>query len=436
MEPSIESAEVGQVIQNEANSGQRSTERVTEILLGEIQRGRWTGGHRLPSSRWLAQDLQVSPSAVHRALQKLAEEGFVRPRPRSGWYLAESKVINKLSRRKPRTMQGREVVFSLLNPVMHRFMDLPESWSNTIMAEVSEVLDQQGLRITLQLDEGHPTAGGLPSKCVQEITNMNEPPAGVLMFSQAHLQTFQNWLSGQKIPWVCIGRPEPQATQNFVSPDFTQLGRLAGVAFGAEGYERILYLGAPLNLLPSERERLNGFCTGYIEAAGRLPSGFSYTTVPNSPQEYGYTATLRHLESHPVPQAIVAAGDYLALGAIRALREKNLRCPEDVVVLGTTGLEIGELTEPRLTTVKQPMAEVGRQAAQLLVEMLQTNICRLPGMIFPVAFDFRDSFPLTEKIDAALRQIFGNEYSGQRNSSGAEPEAPASQPAPEPASFA
>lgn len=71
------------------------------------------------------------------------------------------------------------------------------------------------------------------------------------------------------------------------------------------------------------------------------------------------------------PTAIFAFNDEMAIGALHAAHENGLRVPEDVSVIGFDGVERGELLEPQLTTVRQPLAEMGRMAVTLVLRVLE-----------------------------------------------------------------
>jgi hypothetical protein len=96
----------------------------------------------------------------------------------------------------------------------------------------------------------------------------------------------------------------------------------------------------------------------------------------------------------------------LAIGAIQALRDFGLRCPEQVVVLGTTGLDFAGLTRPSITTIDQPMQELGKRAAEMLLQMTDKPNTAVPGVILPSRMTFRESFPATDDLIATVRAEF------------------------------
>jgi DNA-binding LacI/PurR family transcriptional regulator len=91
-----------------------------------------------------------------------------------------------------------------------------------------------------------------------------------------------------------------------------------------------------------------------------------------------------------LPDAVVCYDDKLALALMDALRDIGLRVPEDVGVVGFDGIPFAAIANPRLTTVAVPTAELGRQAARLLIDAVHTGV--LPdGVLLPVEIVVRES---------------------------------------------
>jgi len=109
-------------------------------------------------------------------------------------------------------------------------------------------------------------------------------------------------------------------------------------------------------------ERLDGYRRALI-AEGRTPD--DHLVRLDAPSvDGGYRATQAILREQP--DALFVATDPMAEGALRALRERGLQVPRDVAVVGFDGLPNGRPTDPPLTTVVQPVIEVGRTAVHLL----------------------------------------------------------------------
>lgn len=85
----------------------------------------------------------------------------------------------------------------------------------------------------------------------------------------------------------------------------------------------------------------------------------------------GYQAVRSLLQTGAHFSAIFAQNDRMAVGAIRALREANLRVPEDVSVIGVDDMPLSSYFSPALTTIRQDILSIGRQTARTLIEMIQ-----------------------------------------------------------------
>jgi LacI family transcriptional regulator len=72
-----------------------------------------------------------------------------------------------------------------------------------------------------------------------------------------------------------------------------------------------------------------------------------------------------------IPEAVFAASDALAFGAMAAIQEAGLRVPGDIAVMGFDGLAEGFDTQPPLSTVTQPVADLGREAVRMLLSLIE-----------------------------------------------------------------
>jgi LacI family transcriptional regulator len=91
------------------------------------------------------------------------------------------------------------------------------------------------------------------------------------------------------------------------------------------------------------------------------------------------------------PTAVFAAADLMAVGAIRALEEAGLRCPDDVAVVGFDDIQLAELVTPALTTIRQDAPGIGTAAGRSLVEMIENPEVVPPARMLPVKLIVRDS---------------------------------------------
>jgi LacI family repressor for deo operon, udp, cdd, tsx, nupC, and nupG len=87
--------------------------------------------------------------------------------------------------------------------------------------------------------------------------------------------------------------------------------------------------------------------------------------------ESGYSAAERLLDADARPDGVVAANDLTAVGAIARLRERGVRVPEDVAVVGYDDSELGRLYHPPVTTIAQPKYDLGRRGVELLLGRIE-----------------------------------------------------------------
>jgi LacI family transcriptional regulator len=89
--------------------------------------------------------------------------------------------------------------------------------------------------------------------------------------------------------------------------------------------------------------------------------------------EGGFDETSRLLALSDRPTAIFAFNDQMAIGAIRAARSRGLRIPEDVSIVGFDDTYEAQFVTPALTTVRQPLTEMGQAAVSLLLRLLDSE---------------------------------------------------------------
>jgi DNA-binding LacI/PurR family transcriptional regulator len=129
------------------------------------------------------------------------------------------------------------------------------------------------------------------------------------------------------------------------------------------GHHRLAFVGHHATLGPTS-EREAAFITGVRKF---VPEIEWRTEADRDSFEGGRMAAMRLLAAGFQPTAIVCVNDIMAIGVLRALREKGLRVPDDVSVTGFDNIRLAEYCEPPLTTVHIPRDEVGRLAFAALV---------------------------------------------------------------------
>jgi LacI family transcriptional regulator len=135
----------------------------------------------------------------------------------------------------------------------------------------------------------------------------------------------------------------------------------------ALGHRRIAHITGPRGWTASE-ERLEGY-RGALGAAGVLPSA-QLVAEGDFEIPTGHAAACTLLDQPEPPTAIFASNDNMAVGVLRAARERGLTVPDDLSVVGFDDSVLAPIVTPSLTTVRQPLAELGRTAVSQLMRML------------------------------------------------------------------
>jgi LacI family transcriptional regulator len=134
------------------------------------------------------------------------------------------------------------------------------------------------------------------------------------------------------------------------------------------GHRRIAQITGPRGWLATE-DRRRGYQAA-LASAGILPDpALEAEAIPEIPP--GRAAAEQLLDLPEPPTAIFAFNDNIAIGAIQAARARGIRVPEDLSVVGFDDVESAMIVTPALTTVRQPLAEMGRTAVSLLNRLLE-----------------------------------------------------------------
>ncbi|MEV1009756.1 LacI family DNA-binding transcriptional regulator [Streptomyces sp. NPDC049881] len=194
---------------------------------------------------------------------------------------------------------------------------------------------------------------------------------GVLMFSVHTDDPLPAMAAASGLPTVYGGRPGwPGAADGpgplYVDTDNRDGARQAVRHLLARGRRRIAVVTGPLDQTAAV-DRLDG----YLDAIGRDTPDPALLVHGDFTVEGGARAMAELLDRSPTPpDAVFAGNDLMATGALRVLRARGLRVPDDVAVVGYDDLEPAAWSEPALTTVRQDVRRMGELMAALLLRLL------------------------------------------------------------------
>lgn len=206
--------------------------------------------------------------------------------------------------------------------------------------------------------------------------------------TDAHLAAFQRL----KLPVVLAATEDPRGELPCVLVDNRQAAAEVMEHLIGLGHRRVAVVTG--NDPVSGESRLRGYRDSLARHGLRLDDGLVVHAEWTADQAYQAVQSL--LKRRPLPTAFAAASDLMALGVMGALHDAGLRVPEDVSVIGFDNIQLAGTVRPGLTSMAQPMYEIGSEAASLLIHCLteeDPKACRGRGgrNVLPHRLVVRDS---------------------------------------------
>ncbi|PWI44956.1 LacI family DNA-binding transcriptional regulator [Streptomyces sp. ICBB 8177] len=194
---------------------------------------------------------------------------------------------------------------------------------------------------------------------------------GVLMVSVHEDDPLPDLLEHLQMPAVLAGRRSGREAVSYVDSDNSGGARDATAHLLAQGRRAVATITGPLDMYVA-RCRLDGYRTALRETIGDAAAKAAerLCVAGDFTEEGGLRATREILQRCPEVDAIFAASDVMAAGALRALRQAGRRVPDDVALVGFDDSVIARHTDPLLTSVRQPVQEMGRTMARVLLEQI------------------------------------------------------------------
>jgi DNA-binding LacI/PurR family transcriptional regulator len=182
-----------------------------------------------------------------------------------------------------------------------------------------------------------------------------------------------------------VGRPLVASTLSYVDADNRDGARQAIDHLVKKGRRRIATIAGPPDVAPGV-DRLAGYREA-LEHHGLEPTPIVYGDFT---RPAGIHAMCRLLDHRPNLDAVFCASDLMAVGALHALRQSGRRVPDDVAVIGFDDLPLATYTQPTLTTVHQPVEEIGAVAARRLLSLMEGSDAG-PNPVLPTSLVVRQS---------------------------------------------
>lgn len=305
----------------------------------------------------IARELGISPSTVSRALKdhpdiSIATKKAVNELADKLNYQPNTVALN-LRQRKTNTIGViiPEIVHFFFSTVISGIEDVAyEAGYNVILAQSNESVEREKSDIKALFNS---RVDGLLLSISRETTNFD------------HIES----IISKGLPIVFYDRMYTNPNTSKVIVDDYVGAKEAVLHLIEQGYKRIAHLEAAPGLqIAVDRRR------GYVDALKENNMPVKETMIiecPNGSLEDGKKATKKLLSLASPPDAIFANNDLLAMGAMLSIKEKGLKIPGDIALMGFSNWFFSQLLDPPLSSVDQPGFEMGQEAARLLIRQIE-----------------------------------------------------------------
>jgi DNA-binding LacI/PurR family transcriptional regulator len=317
------------------------------------------------SRRSLTLESVAAEAGVSRATVSRVVNGGHRVSP--GTQRVVERAIQRLGYRPNRaaralaTRRTESVGLVIPEPTQHVFAD---PFFPRLVRGINEVLAGDDLQLVLLT----PATSAGEERLARYLTGGHLD--GVLLVSLHGQDPLPALLLQHGVPVVVGGRPPDGVPVSFVDVDNVGGARSAVRHLLDGGRRRIATLTGPLDMAASA-DRLEGYRSA-LAGAG-IPAEFSLEASGEFDQEVARNRTRELIERHPDIDAIFAASDPMAAGALQALRLAGRRVPDDVAVVSFDDSSFAASSEPPLTSIRQPIEEMGREMSRLLTRMVTSR---------------------------------------------------------------
>jgi LacI family transcriptional regulator len=195
------------------------------------------------------------------------------------------------------------------------------------------------------------------------------------------------------IPLVVIGRPFHTTDVNYIDVDNVNSAYCAVCHLIRLGYKRVGTIAGPANSTVG-LDRKEGYQKALNEWGYNLDE--SLITEGDFTEAGGYSAMQKLLPARP--DAIFAASDIMAIGAMRAVRETGLSIPDDIAFVGFDDLPLATIPYPQLTTVRQPVLQFGFKSVEILIDRIVNGIRPAQHIMMNTELIIRDSCGASRRV--------------------------------------
>jgi DNA-binding LacI/PurR family transcriptional regulator len=319
--------------------------------------------------------VQTVSNLINRRFHLMGEETRIRVERA----LSELAYHPNVAARTLRSARTETLCFMLLDEG-NRF--LADPMTDLVIAGIGDVARDRGYGLLIRAARPHEPDPSLIKPLLENRAD------GAFLFLSGEPQ-LRRWyvaeLAELGVPFILLEPSEDPQMLTVTAADREGARRLTEHLIAA-GHERIAFLTTAVPW-PMLEQRLLGYRDA-LDDAGLSPmvhTGGTWTPASGAEQAD------RLLSRKDPPSAMMCGNDLLALGAIRAVRARGLKVPDDVAVTGFDDFDFAQFTDPALTTVRIPGYDIGRAAGEALVDLLEGGMPADRQVVLPVELELRES---------------------------------------------
>ena len=342
-------------------------DKFKQDLIAQIESGSLTAGEAILSERKLAKIYSIGYMTVRRAVDDLVEMGLLYRVPRKGTFVSEQKAAKK-----------DDDIADNSNMIAIVMSDLQNQFSNRIIEGVERKARQHGYQLLVYNSELDVTLEATHLKSVIE-TGV----AGVILspcFPPVNMELARK-IKNDNVPLVLIDKYFETLKTDFVTCDNFDAAYRAVKYLASMGHKKIAHITSHSSLrnISSIKMRYEGYLKALKEAGlevipeyvQELDEVSVHTEMRNINLNYlGYEPMKKLLEQPEPPTAVFLLFDLLAVGAYRAIKSEGLSVPNDISIIGFDNVDFSCYMDVPLTTMAQPVEEIGETAVNVLIERM------------------------------------------------------------------
>lgn len=333
---------------------------VKEAMIEAIKRGDFKPGERLPSTKDLSKELAVSLVTTHRALQELEASGVVDRMQGRGTFVADP--------------DQRPASQCRIGLVLQSDASLSDFYHGRLLDGMNKAARESNAELTI----------------MQYSDRYANQCRGYLLVNPLPRQIEATTNALGRVPAVIVGARSEDVDQPFIDVDNYGLVEQAVMHLHRLGHRRIVFVGGA-GELSNSRDRMNGF----IQSCEKLGiKGDQHEIVEAASWQLDAKERMKLnevLSKQGAPTAVIAAGYYLALDVYEAAATLGMEVPDDLSIVGVDDPPSASHLSPPMTTVRQPVVELGHAAVMSVMSCLDASALPKVARVLKCELVIRDS---------------------------------------------